>query len=362
MTPKQREARDLHDKLKSNQKVADVLGKSKSAVQQLIAAARAHENADISIQGAMASAGMQDASVLHSGWIKTDEASLYFQMPKADRSVDLNDVAEAIQAAMSAIKPANVSAPPKTTESDLLTLYPLPDVHAGMRTKGWGLQDSVDRVTAGFARCIGSSPGSRDAVILVLGDLLHHNDGTNQTQSGHVLDVAASVEDTAAAMVEAIAYGIETALTKHERVTVSVLKGNHDRDAYLIVLFSLAERYRKPPRVDVQRKEGSFFVMQHGTCMLFAHHGDKAKPERLVFQMADEYPEIWGKTRQRFCFTGHLHHLKSADIGGVSWEQLRAVTPRDDYSRTNSYTARSEMQAITYCRKEGEVSRVKVAL
>ena len=97
-------------------------------------------------------------------------------------------------------------------------------------------------------------------------------------------------------------------------------------------------------------------------CLLAAHHGDKAKPERLVMALADEFPQLWGETRHRFYYKGHLHHHKSADIGGVQWEQLRAVTKRDRYAKDNAYTARSQMQAITFDDKSGEVSRVKINL
>jgi hypothetical protein len=44
----------------------------------------------------------------------------------------------------------------------------------------------------------------------------------------------------------------------------------------------------------------------------------------------------------------------------VAWEQLRAVTSRDAYAVSHAYTARAQLQAITYHRDKGEVSRVKV--
>ena len=94
--------------------------------------------------------------------------------------------------------------------------------------------------------------------------------------------------------------------------------------------------------------------------MIAAHHGDKAKPERLVMFLADEHAKMWGKTKYRFLWTGHLHHHKSADIGGVQWEQLRAMTARDAYAVAHSYSARAQLQAITLHRSGGEIQRVKV--
>lgn len=95
--------------------------------------------------------------------------------------------------------------------------------------------------------------------------------------------------------------------------------------------------------------------------MIAAHHGDKARADRLVMFLADEYAELWGRTLHRFLWTGHLHHHKSQDIGGVTWEQLRAVTARDAYASSHAYTARAQLQAITYHKTLGEIQRVKIA-
>jgi hypothetical protein len=80
----------------------------------------------------------------------------------------------------------------------------------------------------------------------------------------------------------------------------------------------------------------------------------------MVMFLADQYADIWGKTTHRFLWTGHLHHHKSADIGGVKHEQLRALTSRDAYAVAHAYTARAQLQAVTYHREKGEISRVSV--
>ena len=95
--------------------------------------------------------------------------------------------------------------------------------------------------------------------------------------------------------------------------------------------------------------------------MFAAHHGDKAKAERLVMHMAHQWSEEWGRTKWRYYFTGHLHHAKLQDIGGVQVEQLRAVSSRDSYASSHGYVGAPQMQAITYHRRDGESSRVKVS-
>lgn len=88
MTPKQKEVWDLHLQGVSGRAISRQLGIGENAVRDRLKAARKHAEADGAIQGAMRSVGMQDATPLHSGWIKSEGASLYFQMPK-DKSANV---------------------------------------------------------------------------------------------------------------------------------------------------------------------------------------------------------------------------------------------------------------------------------
>ena len=367
MTPKQREAWELHLQGMSGRAIARHVGVTENSVRQRLTGARKHAEADGAIQGAMSSVGMQDAGPLHSGWIKSEGASLYFQMPK-DKSANVN-VTEIVREAFEGIPACPPIPNPREFSEGLLTVYPIFDAHIGMRASSHESGEDMDndmaekRITNGIGQCVASSPASEQAVVLIGGDALHANDQTAMTpKSKHVLDVASSFADAVDVAIRTFAACVEMAAAKHKSVIVSVIQGNHDRDAYLSILYALRERYRDNPRIEVQRKGGEFFVMEWGRVMLASHHGDKAKAERLVMHMADEWAEMWGRTRYRFYFTGHMHHSKMQDIGGVQVEQMRAAAPRDAYAASHSYSSRSELQAIIYHKDSGEVSRVKVAL
>jgi predicted phosphodiesterase len=363
MTPRQREVYDLYLKIGNKREVARLLNLNESTVREAIKKAENH--IDPSVANAMSGAGMQDVDILHSGWIKTENASLYFKMPKDDTTQGMID---RVRDAMGDISPIPEIAQIDAHNDDILTIYPLFDAHIGMRAckedtgEEYTTEIAVNRLVDGVAKCVASAPSSKFGIILVGGDYLHHNDNTNLTQSGHVLDVDTRIDRTIGAAIDALAAAIEIAATKHEKVLVSVIQGNHDRDAYLAVMFAMMQRYRENPRIEVQKNFGDFFVMEFGLCLIAAHHGDKAKAERLVMHLALEWPEMWGRTRFRFYFTGHLHHAKMQDIGGVQVEQLRPVTPRDFYAASNAYGSQSQMQAITFHKQRGEISRIKVSL
>lgn len=320
-------------------------------------------------QGAVNGAGLSGVEA-KAGWIVEvdpetgSRKSTYWRAP----GLPTESLFEQISAAFENITPAPRVRAPRATDTELLTLYPLADVHMGLMA--WGKETGEDydtgiaaeRVKEWMAHCINASMPSQTAIILCAGDLTHADDQTNQTPaSKHQLDVDTRHFKTLEVTIAALAASIELALEKHRQVIVRIIPGNHDKTTYMAILFALAERYRDNPRVEVQKDPGEFFAFEFGKNMLASHHGDKGKAERLVLFLADQYPEMWGRTRHRFLFTGHLHHHKSADIGGVTWEQLRAVTARDAYAVSHGYTARSQLQAITYHHEHGEISRVKIS-
>jgi hypothetical protein len=327
----------------------------------------AYETPDPAIVDSMKAVGTNLIPKLAWAKTKSEDGTSYSVLLKPQEMPD--EVLARVREAFEGMAAAPVVPAPAYVESDLLTIYPIADAHVGMMA--WGKETgedydtnlAADRIKEWVGRCVASSPASDTAVILDVGDLTHADDNTAQTPaSKHPLDVDTRHYRTLEVVIAALSQAIETALGKHKLVHVRILPGNHNRTSFMAVMFALAERYRNEPRVSVHKNPSEFFVMEWGRVMLCAHHGDKSKADRLVHFMADEFAEIWGRTRHRFLWTGHLHHHKSQDIGGVQWEQLRALTARDAYAASHAYTARAQLQAVTLHRERGEVQRVKVGL
>lgn len=307
---------------------------------------------------------VKGVSTLYSGdgrvisqWVKT----------RSD-DIDPIELAERLRNALEGMDPAPAVPRPDSTDADLLTIYPVADAHIGMRAwtretgESYDTDIAVARLRDWVGRLVASSPPSKEAVLIDLGDMMHMDDGTNQTPaSKHNLDVDGRYFRTLELAIQAMADAVHLALAKHDLVHVVIIAGNHNPHSYMAVLFALAERFRDNPRVNVRKDPREFWVHRFGDCLLSAHHGDKAKPDRLVMFLADEYAADWGATKHRYLWTGHLHHHKSADIGGVRWEQLRAMTARDAYAYTHAYSARSQLQAITLHRTAGEIQRQSVS-
>lgn len=373
MTPRQQEAVEAFKRLGNLTEAAREIGINRRDMQRMLDKAgftsdvRKDYRIDPAIADSMKAAGTNMVPAL--AWVKVpakDEEPGYSVMlrPEAEQP---EAVAERIREALEGMVPAEPVPAPESVLENQMTAYLLSDRHTGMMAwaretgEAYNTELAVKRVKEWVARCVAASPASHTALILDNGDGQHADDQTNQTpRSKHGLDVDTRHFRTIEADVEALATAIELAKAKHRRVIVRILAGNHNPTTWITLLFALAERYRNDDRVEVIRDPSEFFVMEWGKVLIAAHHGDKAKADRLVHFIADEFAEMWGRTKQRYLFTGHLHSHKSQDIGGVTWEQLRAVTARDAYSYSNAYVARSQMQAITYDRDLGEIQRVKV--
>lgn len=355
---------------KNATKAAASLGLSRSAFRRRIAAAM--ERGYHLSEGALGvvSAARLSPTEVRGGWLHNYNeegkkiGATYWKAPE----VTTEEVTERIMETLSGIDAVQPIEAPSVVEERLLTVYPLADVHVGMMS--WGKETgedydthiATDRLRDWIGRAVNSSPKSKHAVILGVGDLTHADDQSNMTpRSKHILDIDTRHFRTLDATIAALAYCIEYAARHHERVTVRILPGNHDLNTYMAVMFALSERYRKTPRIEVQKVPGEFWVHQHGKCLLAAHHGHGGKPDRMVMFLADEHAEMWGATKHRVIWTGHFHSAKMADIGGATWEQLRAVTARDAYAVGNAYVGRSQLQSITFDSEHGEVHRVKIS-
>jgi hypothetical protein len=201
------------------------------------------------------------------------------------------------------------------------------------------------------------SPDSEGAIVLIGGDFFHADDDTYQTpRSRNPLDVDGRQFKVLDTGIEVVAATVERVASKHRRVTVRVLRGNHDEHSHIVLTLALAQRFRDHARIVVDKDPRDIFMFQWGRCLIAAHHGDKQKPERLAMVLAEICP-FWSASPHRVVFTGHKHHQQSNDFPGIEWEQFRAFCPPDAYGA--QFAPRRAMHAITFHKDSGIATRAK---
>ena len=352
MTPEQQRCLDMRGQGMSRAEIALELGKSEQAVKSLLRRARKWVDADPAAKEAATIAGSN--AIPHSFWKKTDTHSIYYKTPQDDNQADiLADIADAFQNV-----PAYRPNPIEAIGDDLLTVYPLMDAHFGMRA--WGRETGADDYDLNIAEqdihsafaCLWSvTPKSDHALLILGGDTLHADDNLAQTpQSKHSLDVDGRQYKASEIAIRAICWIIDGLAERHPKVTVRVLRGNHDIHSHLILHFALQQRYRLAEMITIEDAARDLYWIRHGRSLIATHHGDKGNPQRLAMVLADTCPE-WSLTRDRHCLTGHIHHDSTKDFPGVKWWSLRAFCPPDEYGA--SFGGRRALQAMTFCGKKG---------
>lgn len=320
-------------------------------------------NRDPAIQAAMNAVGTQMQPGLV--WVKTKgkdgEPGHSVLLKPTDTAPDL---LERLATAFADIPAREPVKPPEAASDALLTMYPLFDAHIGMMAWGretgsedYDLSLAASDLHMALAKVMAITPNSGEAIFLIGGDCLHADDNRAETPaSRHKLDVDGRQFKVTVAAVEMLANAIEAILAKHGRVQVRVMRGNHDEHAHLILTHALAQRYRLEPRISVEMEPRDLFMRQWGASAIFAHHGDKAKPQQIALYLSDVCP-FWSATKHRHYFSGHVHHDQAKDIGPLRWETLRPFCPPDAYAASMGYGARRALQSVTFHREDGLVQR-----
>jgi hypothetical protein len=289
-------------------------------------------------------------------WTKTKEGEL-----------DPLEIAEALKKAFEDYRPSIPPTPSPAVDDDLLTLLPCNDWHLGMFAWGkevgtnWDLKIAEEAIGAGVERVMSRTPFSREAVVLVGGDLLHADNKDNQTaKSKNTLDVDGRYQKVIDVATRLMVRVVEAALWRHKHVTVRVLPGNHDEHSAVAVAYFLKAHFRTEPRVTVDVDPSLFFYFRFGKVLIGATHGHTVKIAQMPQIMAHRRAQDWGETLFRYVHGFHLHH--SAKFGtegaGCISEVHQAPIPQDAWHFGSGFLSGPSLQAITYHRERGEEGRV----
>ena len=363
MTPDQQEVYDLHTKEGlSLRAIAAKLGKGQTTVRGLYAKAQKWAALDPYIVGGLEEYGVKDLAGVGGGWlIKGDgeggRLSLRFETAK-----EQFDIIAAVKDAFNDITPSEPVIAPETVESDLCIVVPLFDVHFGAHAWGreTGGQDYDVKLAASdlqmaVEKVLAITPKTAHAFIIIGGDFLHADDNRSETpQNRHKLDTDGRHHKVLGDAITAMSHLIERVLGHCESATIRVLRGNHDEHSHMVLKYALAQRYRNEPRIDVDLSPMDVFMAQWGRAAIFAHHGDKAPPERLTLYLSDVC-RFWTEARHRYCYTGHVHKDQAKDVGPMRWESLRAFCPADSYAAGMGYVSRRAFRIDVYHKRDGRV-------
>ena len=278
-------------------------------------------------------------------------------------SITLEQIEEAMAGVLANFKPPK-PLPVKTTgDKDLLAIWPLADLHMGMRAYGketggpdWDIPIATGAYQQGITEITDMTPKVKRGIVLVAGDLAHadnHFQQTSNPATHHIVDVDGRYPKMLEASVDIVAYTVARALTKAEIVEVVVLPGNHDGDTAVAVRLILAAMYLKDKRVIVNKSPSRYWWYEWGKCMFACTHGDKNNIRRLPDYMADHMHEMWGRCKFRYAFTGHLHTKLVEQRAGVRVEILPTPVAPDSFASDYGYSSPRIFETKVYHKDRG---------
>lgn len=294
-------------------------------------------------------------------------------MAREGVAYDPLEIAEWLKTAFNDYAPCAAPVPaPAAVATSLLTLVPANDWHINMSAWGkqtgtnWDLKIAEPVIGDAVVDAIERSPPSAECIILGGGDLLHVNGKANTTVNGTPQDTDSRFQKGVEVLGRIAVRTIDAALHRHQHVTARILKGNHDEDSSVALVYFLAAWYRNEPRVTVDTDPGDYFWFRFGLVMLGAAHGHQSNNHiaKMPGIMAHRRAEDWGLTKFRYVHGFHLHHsAKFATEGnGVVSEIHQAPIPHDAWHFNSGFLSGRSVQAITYHKDFGEIGRVRSAI
>lgn len=256
---------------------------------------------------------------------------------------------------------------PQNPASDLLNLFILTDFHLGLKAwheetggEDWDLQIAEDFMIRWMECAMERMPSAEVCVFAQLGDFLHWDGMLAVTpQSKHVLDADTRFGKLIRVAIRLTRYIISKLLTKHNKVVVMHVPGNHDQSSAPWLAELTETAYELDDRVIVEKGTGLYFSYEHGSTSLFFHHGDKRRGLRLADTLVSMYREVFGRTKYSYAHTGHLHSHEIKE-GVMVIEQHRTMSPLDAYAAGGGWRSGRDAKIITYSKNYGEVARVTV--
>lgn len=249
--------------------------------------------------------------------------------------------------------------------SELMTLYPIFDIHIGMMAHRHESGENYDTNTAEklmesyFDHAISVSPSSEKAVILVGGDFLH-SDGLEAVTpaSGHCLDQDSRYAKLVYVAIRSIRGAVEKMLKKHKEVEIQIIEGNHDQSGMIWLRAAMAAFYESESRVFVDTSPAIMHKTRFGSTLLGYTHGHTMKKaEGRLAAMATDYRKDFGECEFVYCHSGHFHHATVTECTLGIDEVHPALASKDAYAARGGWRSYRQAAAIIYHKNFGEVGR-----
>jgi hypothetical protein len=230
-----------------------------------------------------------------------------------------------------------------------VAILSIQDLHFGKEGNN-GVENDFRKAVTTLAMRAYHSHSLSKIIYVVGGDLLNMDTFQGQTTKGTPVDNEQRAQQAYVDAFDNLHWSINFLSQFTKQLQVVYLPGNHDRLSSYHLAHALSKCFqgRETITFDVEYAERK--VVVYGKNFFAFEHGDVgSKNTPLVY--ATEFPQYWGNTVFRTCYTGHWHKKKTMEYvtedeqHGFAIKHLPSLSKADYWHYHNKFVG-AKRQAI----------------
>jgi hypothetical protein len=190
------------------------------------------------------------------------------------------------------------------------------------------------------------APHKPEKIFYILGQDMYHMDNMagHTTGGDHTLDVDGRITKVHPMAFAITISNIENCAKLANVVEVIWIPGNHDFLSSYMLAFAVAQYFRNCPNITVDVSQNPRKARLWGTLLVGWTHRIVGKHTVWSNELAQQFPELWGKSYFREWHHGDQHKKMDVKVtpiftsGGVICRQITALSPVDKWHTDNVFT------------------------
>jgi hypothetical protein len=188
------------------------------------------------------------------------------------------------------------------------------------------------------------------------GDGLHIDNQLKTTTRGTPQDCDGTPEELVSSYVDLCREYISF-VSQVADVEVYVIAGNHDYYTTTLLREALKGWFHNCNNISVVSSLSPRQTFLYGKSLITFMHGDSGSTKDWPAIIAGEDAELWGKSKWRFIFTGHLHTERELPtFGNVTVYRMPSLAGTDNWHHSKGYKSRKALIGYVVDKERGVVT------
>lgn len=240
---------------------------------------------------------------------------------------------------------------PQGIRKDNILLISLPDFHIGRETLSMVVVEKyIDTITDIIHKV---NLQTIEKIVYVIGNDFFNTDHNQATTKGTPQFDFNTWVETWTFGKNLLLHSIEVLKTFGLPIDIINVPGNHDAQKCFYIGDVVEALFRYDDQVTINNSTSLFKKYVYGNSLLMFEHGEMREGDYPLI-MASEFPEDWGKSKFRYTFCGHLHHVVAKEYRGNCFVKfLPSLAKPSSWELSKGYKPSPKAEASVINKTEG---------